>query len=534
MMPMLAAAAATTYAGSSTSFAVLQIAAAALLLAAAALLGAEHGRSALAIAVAGLALVWLAPVAVGWEGGPSALRSVGLAVAPLLPACVLLVTALIPPRRPAVTALAAGVAAALFGASLALVLVRDPIRDLYCWSDCTVAPIIAGAHLPLTRRLTSLVLGLEALAGTLAAAIALARLSRARRAVLPALGALALVGAASAAYAVALWWAPAESPMRPLYEWLFVARSLSAAALAVALAWLALLARLVRGRVTRLAVDLDGDLDQRLARTLGDPNLRLAYPVGDRVVDGEGRPLALSGRVMPIVADDGVVALVESDVLTVEAIEQELGPAAQLALGNERLRAEALARLADVTASRARIVETADAARRRMERDLHDGAQQRMLALGYDLRAALTIAEAEGNEAAATPLAVALDRAVAASVELRAIAHGIFPAELASAGLEPALDSLADVRPVHVAAELPERRRYPPEVETAAYVVVAEAAESGVELDVRVAEREASLVIEVEGAVDWPERLVRVEDRVGAAGGRVHLSGHRLEATFTV
>jgi signal transduction histidine kinase len=533
MTPVLAAAA-TTYAGRSTSFAVLEIAAAALLLAAAVLLGTERGRFALAIAVAGLALVWLAPVAVGWETGPSAVRSAGLAVAPLLPSCLLFVAALIPPRRRAVTTLAAGVAAALAGASLALVLVRDPIRDLYCWSDCTVPPLVDGAHLALTRRLTSLVLGLEALAGTLAAAIALARLSRARRAVVPALAALAIVGAACAAYAVALWRAPAESPGRPLYEWLFVARSLSLVVLAAALVWLALRTRLVRGRVTRLAVDLEGDLDQRLARALGDPRLRLAYPVGDRVVDGGGRPLALAGRVMPIVGDDGVVALVESDVLTVEAIEQQLGPAAQLALGNERLRAEALARLADVTASRARIVETADAARRRMERDLHDGAQQRMLALGYDLRAALTIAETEGNEAAATPMAAALERAVAASVELRSIAHGIFPAELASAGLEPALDSLADIRPVHVVTELPHRRRYPPEVETAAYGVVAEAAESGVELDVRVAEREASLVIEVEGAVDWTERLVRVEDRVGAAGGEVHLFGRRLAATFTV
>jgi signal transduction histidine kinase len=531
---MLAAGAATTYAGSSTSFAVLEIAAGALLLASAVLLLAGEGPSALATTAGGLALVWFAPVAVGWEGGPSALRSAGLAAAPLLPAGVLLGAALIPPRRRAVTALAVIVAATLAGAGLALVLVRDPIRDLYCWSDCTVPPLIAAAHLSLTRRLASVVLGLEALTGMLAAVVALARLTAARRAVVPALAALAVAGGTLAAYAAALWRVPEESPTRPLYEWLFVGRSLSLAALALALVWRALRTRLVRGRVTRLAVDFEGDLDQRLAQALGDPNLRLGYPVGEQVVDGRGRPLSLAGRVMPIVGEDGVVALVESDVLTVDSIEQELGPAAQLALGNERLRAEALARLADVTASRARIVETADAARRRMERDLHDGAQQRMLALGYDLRAALTIAQAEGNETASTPVAAALDRAVAASVELRAIAHGIFPAELASAGLEPALDSLADIRPVHVTTELPHRRRYAPEVETAAYGVVAEAAESGVELDVRVAEREASLVVEVEGAVDWPERLVRVEDRVGAAGGEVRLFGRRLEATFTV
>ena len=534
MRGALAAAATTTYAGRSTSFAVLEIAAGALLLGAAIVLLIEHARPVLGAVAAGLALTWFAPAAAGWEGGPSAVRSASLAAAPLLPAAALLVCALIPPRCRVVTALALVVAAALLGASLALVLVRDPIRDLYCWSDCTVPPLIGGTHFSLTRWLTSLELALEAIVGALAAGAALVRLSGARRPVVPSFSALAVVGAGAAAYAGALWLEPRESPQRTLYAYLFVARSLGLVALALALMWPALRTRLVRGRVTRLAVDLEGDLDRRLAGALGDPKLRLGYPVGGRVVDSRGQPLDLGGRTLPIVGEDGVVALVQSDVLTVEAIGQELGPAAQLALGNERLRAEALVRLADVTASRARIVETSDTARRRMERDLHDGAQQRMLGLGYDLRAALTIAEQDGNEAASTPIGAALDRAVAASAELRAIAHGIFPAELASAGLEQALGSLADVRPVHVVMELPPHRRYRPEVETAAYGVVAEAAESGVELDVEVAEREDALVVEVEGAVDWPERLVRLEDRVGAAGGEVHVSGHRLEATFTV
>ena len=343
----------------------------------------------------------------------------------------------------------------------------------------------------LARRVTWVVLGVGAAIGVTAALVAIVRLARAsgvtRRGSGPALAAAALAGIALAAYAVALRVEPREAPDRPLYEWLFLARSLALLALAGGLAWLALRPLLVRGRVTRLAVDLErsgaeGGLSDVLARALGDPGLRLAYPIGpgERLVGADGRPLRLepSRRVAPLVGEEGVVALVESDV-TVDVLERELGPAAQLALGNERLRAEALARLAEVTGSRARIVETADAARRRIERDLHDGAQQRLLALTYDLRVALTIAESSGHEPASTPLRAALDQAVSASQELRDIAHGIFPAELATSGLPAALESLADLRPLRLAIELPPGRRYRSDVETAAYAVVAEAAEEG-------------------------------------------------------
>src|SRR5207237_9763819 len=136
-------------------------------------------------------------------------------------------------------------------------------------------------------------------------------------------------------------------------------------------------------------------------RALAAPGLGLGTLVGQAggVGAADGRPPARRspGRVTPLVGRAGVVALVESEATQAQALERELGPAAQVAVENERLRAEALARLTDVTASRARIVETADAARQRMERDLHDGAQQRMLALTYDLRVALAIAGAGEN-----------------------------------------------------------------------------------------------------------------------------------------
>ena len=223
----------------------------------------------------------------------------------------------------------------------------------------------------------------------------------------------------------------------------------------------------------------------------------------------------------------------ESDATRIDQLERELGPAAHLALGNERLRAEALARLADVTASRARIVETADAARLRMERDLHDGAQQRLLALTYDLRVALATAEAAGNERAAAPLRSALEKTLAAAEELRDVAHGIFPAELAASGLEAALESLADVRLRRLAVELPAGRRYRRDVETAAYAVVVEAVDAaGAVVVAAVREEGGSLHLALDGVGLPRERLVHVEDRILAAGGRVAVDHGRLEVVL--
>ena len=220
----------------------------------------------------------------------------------------------------------------------------------------------------------------------------------------------------------------------------------------------------------------------------------------------------------------------ESDA-PIDALERELGPAAHLALGNERLRAESLARLNEVTASRTRIVEIADVARRRMERDLHDGAQQKMLALTADLRVALTIAESSGDRGATAPLRLGLERALEAAEELREIAHGIFPAELAMSGLEAALESLADLRPLLIDVRLPVGRRYPPDVEIAAYAVVVEALDSAVPGTVRVIldERKDALHLVVEGVDAWGDRLVRVEDRTGAAAGDLFIERGRLD-----
>jgi signal transduction histidine kinase len=538
----------TTYGSVSTAFAVLEAVVGIALLAAALLLVSERTTVLLGVLAVAASVAWFAPVAVGWEGGPSAVRGLGQLAAPLLPAVVLAIAVCIAPEASAVGRAATATIATLAllataAATTTLVVVREPIRDRGCWSDCTANAFLLHDDPGLAHRALTTVLWLGVACGGLASLVAFVRFSRVvamtRRSAGPALAGTAATGLALAAYAAASLHDTPEAADRLPYSALFVARALSLLALAAGLGWLALRPRLVRGLVTRLAVDLErsapaGGLGRMLAGALADPELRLGYPIGNdlELVDGEGRPLALAPgrRVTPIVGGDGgVVALVESDVTTPEALGDALGPAAHVALGNERLRAETLARLADVTESRARIVETADAARRRMERDLHDGAQQRILALTYDLRIALEMAESSGNGHVGE-LRQAFDRAVAASTELRDVAHGIFPAELASSGLAAALESLADVRPVRLDVGLVPGRRYPAEVEAAAYAVVVEAVEATVvELGVAVRERDGRLAIVIGGATLPDPALVRIEDRVGAAGGAIAVAGDRLE-----
>ncbi len=538
----------TTYGSTSTGFAILEVLVGLVLAAAAALLLLERATAVLGTTAVLVGAVWFAPVFVGWDGGPELVRSLGQVAAPVLPALALAVAVFVPPPPRGVPRVALGVivsagVTATVAAAVWLELVRNPIRDLHCWSNCSANSFLVDDDIGLVHHLTPVVLVLGVATGALAFLVAGVRFARAggvaRRSAGPALLFGSLSGAALAAYAAALQLAPREAPDRPLYAWLFGARCAALLGLGVALAWLAIRPRLVRGLVTRLAVELErtsdtGGLSRVLATALGDPGLRLAYPIGpsDRIVDSEGRPLAFepARRATAIVGGDDLIALVDSRASGPHAIELALGPAAHLALGNERLRAEALARLADVSESRARIVETADNARRRMERDLHDGAQQRILALTYDLRVALDIAESGGHTAEATALREALEGTIVASEELRDLAHGIFPAELGASGLAAALESLADLRPLRLAVDLPPGRRYPEDIETAAYAAVAEsldAAPAGVTATVR--EQDGSLCLAVDGVADWGSHLVRIEDRIGAVGGAVTVHRGRLE-----
>jgi signal transduction histidine kinase len=278
---------------------------------------------------------------------------------------------------------------------------------------------------------------------------------------------------------------------------------------------------------------------------VGDPALEVAYwlPEAQRFVDGRGHrtesPVPGHGRaVTPIVRDGRPVAIVVHDAALLEgpALEREIGSAARLAVENERLQAEVLAQLEDLRASRARIVETGDAERRRLERDLHDGAQQRLLALSYDLRLAQGAAEADGDPELATLLASAGDDAQAALGELRELAHGIYPAILAEAGLAPALATLAEEAPLPVELGEVARERYSTPVETAAYLTASDtigdaAGRNATFVSVDVAREDAELVVQIrdDGAARTSP-LLPIADRVGALGGSLEVEPHSLRA----
>jgi signal transduction histidine kinase len=179
-------------------------------------------------------------------------------------------------------------------------------------------------------------------------------------------------------------------------------------------------------------------------------------------------------------------------------------------------------------------VETGDAERRRLERDLHDGAQQRLLALSYDIRLALTAAEEEGDTQAASLLQEALDRSHEALGELRELAHGIYPAILAEAGLGPALETLADAGPIPVEVADLGPGRCSPAAEAAAYLAAAEGIHDAAErratlVTISVSLADGSLVITIED--DGSERTashVALADRFGAAGGELILEPRRI------
>jgi signal transduction histidine kinase len=223
-------------------------------------------------------------------------------------------------------------------------------------------------------------------------------------------------------------------------------------------------------------------LGDALAKALGDPSLVLAYwlPRFDAYVDSEGSPVALppegSGRATTFVDNDGhhIAALVHDSALAHQPdLLEVVSAAANVALERERLQAELSARVSELQASRERIVSAGDAERRRLERNLHDGAQQRLVAIALQL--SLLKGRIQSDPAAAEQLAkTAGDELALSLAELRELARGIHPAVLEH-GLAAALDSLAARASVPTKVLFETSERLPEPVELAAYFVASEA-----------------------------------------------------------
>ena len=285
-------------------------------------------------------------------------------------------------------------------------------------------------------------------------------------------------------------------------------------------------------------------LRDALAEALADPTLEVAYwvPDQDGYVNAAGQPMPIDppplGKIATTIDNEGtrVAAIVhDADLADERDLVRAVGAAAALTLANERLDAELHARVDELRASRARIVTAGYAERRRLERDLHDGAQQRLMALGINLRLARD--RLGSDPESASLLDASLEELNEATRELRELARGIHPAALTDRGLASALNGLAERSPVQVevSVEIP-GERLPSSVESAVYFVVAEAltnaaryAQAG-NVSVTVARSNGRVDVQVSddgiGGADPTQGsgLRGLSDRVAALDGRLELT----------
>jgi len=283
--------------------------------------------------------------------------------------------------------------------------------------------------------------------------------------------------------------------------------------------------------------------------------LRTGRPARTDEPGGISGPLADAAREAGLRAGVGVPVSVEGRLWGLMVVESRAEPLpadteARLARFTE-LAATAIANAeaqAALTASRARIVATADATRRRIERNLHDGAQQRLVSLALDLRAAQATAPPGAGEHVQQLHAVAAGLGDVLA-ELREIARGLHPAILAEGGLRPALRTLARRSPFPVDLDIQIDRRLPEPVETAGYYTVAEALTNAAKhahattADIQVAESDGVLHVRVRddgrGGADFRHGtgLVGLRDRAEALGGHLRLdsppgAGTNMEITL--
>jgi signal transduction histidine kinase len=317
-------------------------------------------------------------------------------------------------------------------------------------------------------------------------------------------------------------------------------------------------ARTAGGALGTAIVSLDrdaspGGLRNVLARALGDSTLQLAF----RCADGTGY-LDTSGQVVeadrpepgravaPVAGADGAILVYDAGLALEPQLIRLTAAAASMALEHARLQAEVQAQLEQVQASRARIVEAGDAERRRLERDLHDGAQQRLVTLSLALGLARDRAAAADPELG-TLIEAASKEAKEALTELRELARGIHPAVLTETGLAGAIQALVERSPVAATISAVPDGRFPAPIEATAYFVVCEAlanvakhARAGGAL-VKIDRRPGRLVVLVTDDGTGGARpeggsgLRGLADRVASVGGVLRVDsppggGTRLEA----
>jgi len=318
-------------------------------------------------------------------------------------------------------------------------------------------------------------------------------------------------------------------------------------------------ARLARSAVGDLLVEIrrdpgPADLEQAVVRTLGDASLTLAYwlPEFGTYADPEGRPVTLpepsETRALTFIKRDGacVAALLHDPALEEEPeLLESVVAAVSISLENAHLHVELRARLEELRGSRARIVASAQGERQRLERNLHDGAQQRLVALSLEL--ALLGEHLAGDRSAVERIHKARREVAASLDELREIAHGIHPAVVTGHGLAVALEQLAARAAVPIRLSVEVSGRLSEAVEVASYYVVAESLTNvsryaqASEATVDVSRSNGVLLVEINddgvGGADTERGsgLRGLADRVEALGGRLRVwspagGGTRVQA----
>ena len=307
-----------------------------------------------------------------------------------------------------------------------------------------------------------------------------------------------------------------------------------------------------------LVIDLDsggGALQPAVARALEDPTVEvLTSPDGARLYNEAGTALRSdrvpAGRALTQIRSGGrlVGGLIHDPGLRHQPERlQGVVAAAGLALEVDRLSEEVRTQLREAHASRMRIIEASDAARRRVERDLHDGAQQRLVALGLDLQRAKRLAHSAGEDQLAAELESATAGIRGTLEDIRAVSRGSLPALLAERGVRAAVEALAERSPVPVRMDVL-GDRLPAPVEVTAYYLVAEALTNvakharATSAAVSIARRDGAVCIEVRddgrggAAISPGSGLEGLNDRVAAVGGtfsvRSGATGTTLQAVI--
>ncbi|GAA1962557.1 sensor histidine kinase [Agromyces allii] len=295
-------------------------------------------------------------------------------------------------------------------------------------------------------------------------------------------------------------------------------------------------------RITREGADR-GLWAESLARTLRDASVRVFWwdETRGRYADAAGDPISdedLGSRaghsILPVASPLGApIALIRHDRVLTDNMRllDGVSSALRLSVDNGRLRSEIERTLEQVRQSRQRIVEAGVEARRRIERDLHDGAQQHLVSLGMQLRLSANAAKAIGD----ADLAADLERTIVtlnqALRELRELAHGIHPSLLSSGGLALAVPELAGRCPVPVEVEVQGEGRLPELIESTAYFVIAESLANVAKHSwatrawVRAHVVDGDLVLEVRdngvggASIDAGTGMLGIGDRIDAVGG---------------